>query len=138
MLNFINKFKIPVVPWNKLYRKSIIIDNDITFPEGKLYEDNAFYWKYIAFCNNVYFINKKLHYYNVRTLSLRGEVIHKKVEKEQDRIYMIENVFNFYKTHNFLDKNIELLSKLFINSFLDAYKETQNKDNIIKLSKELA
>lgn len=132
------KFQTAVVPWNKLYKKSIIFENNITFPEGKLYEDNAFWWKYTMFCNNVWFLNEKFSYYNMRRTSLRGNVINNKNDKETDRIYMVEDVFDFCKKQNLLTKrNKILIEKLFIDSFINAYKEAFNKDAIIIRAQKL-
>lgn len=131
-------FDTAVVPWNKLYRSSVIKEHDIIFPEGKLYEDNAFWWKYIAWCEDVFFIKKHLHCYNMRAVSLRGEVIHKNSEREADRIYMVEDVYDFYLKNNLLDENNKrILDLLFFNSFTDAYKETTDKLLITLISKKL-
>lgn len=132
-------FKTAVVPWNKLYRTSIIKEKNITFPEGKLYEDNAFWWKYIVWCKEIFFLDKNFHYYNMRAVSLRGEVIHKKSEKEQDRIFMVENVYDYYQEHKLIDEKVKcILDMLFFNSFFDAYKETTDKIGIILLGAKLA
>lgn len=132
------KFQTAVVPWNKLYKKSIIDNNDITFPEGRLYEDNAFWWKYTMFCQNAYFLEDKLSYYNLRKTSLRGDVIHKIDEKEADRIYMVEDVYNFCKSRNILTPdNKELIESLFVDSFVNAYKESVNKNLMIYFAKNL-
>lgn len=31
-----------VSPWNKLYKRELLIDNEIKFPEGVIYEDTSF------------------------------------------------------------------------------------------------
>lgn len=130
-------FDTAVVPWNKLYRNSVIKEHSVIFPEGKLYEDNAFWWKYVAWCKEVIFINKPLHFYNMREVSLRGEVIHKKSEREADRIFMIEDVYDFYVKNNLTDKK-QILDKLFLNTFTDAYKETSERISVTLLANNLA
>ncbi len=55
-----------VSPWNKLYKKEILIDNHITFPEGIIYEDTAFYIKTLPFIKKHAYIDEKLVYYCVR------------------------------------------------------------------------
>lgn len=137
-----NLFKTAVVPWNKLYRNDIIKKHNVTFPEGRLYEDNAFWWKYTRWCRNFYFLNEKLSYYNMRTSSLRGEVIHKKNECEQDRVYMVENVYDYCVKNNiYRDEHKEYIEKLFFVSFVDAYDETSAKADITiqgyKLAKKM-
>lgn len=52
--------------WNKLYKKSIILENKISFPEGVKYgEDMMFVFKYLEHCKNFYFIDEALYFYNV-------------------------------------------------------------------------
>ena len=132
-------FSTAVVPWNKLYRSSIIKNHSVIFPEGRLYEDNAFWWKYIAWCKEVIFIDKPLHFYNMREVSLRGEVIHRKSEREADRVFMIEDVYDFYVENNLINKDTkQILDKLFLNAFTDAYKETSDKIGITLLANNLA
>lgn len=132
------KLLTDVVPWNKLYRRSIISEKEITFPAGRLYEDNAFWWKYTSWCKNAYYLDERLHYYNMRATSLRGEVISKKQECEADRIFMVEDVFDYYYKYNLLnDKNNSIIERLFILSYIDAYDETNNKIEITFMGKNL-
>ncbi len=55
-----------VSPWNKLYRREILTDNNITFPEGMIYEDTAFYIKTLPFIKKHAYVDEKLVYYCVR------------------------------------------------------------------------
>lgn len=55
-----------VSPWNKLYRRSILTDNNISFPEGMIYEDTAFYIKTLPFIKKHAYVDEKLVYYCVR------------------------------------------------------------------------
>lgn len=54
--------KYPSV-WGKVFKKSIIINNSIKFPEGLWYEDLSFYSKYISCCKNFEVINQCLYEY---------------------------------------------------------------------------
>lgn len=49
--------------WNKLYKKSIIIDNNVFFPENLMYEDN--YWsRILKLCiDSIYIISEPLYNY---------------------------------------------------------------------------
>ncbi|WP_026518085.1 glycosyltransferase family 2 protein [Butyrivibrio sp. MC2021] len=58
-----------VSPWNKLYRREILINNNITFPEGMIYEDTAFYIKTLPFIKKHAYVDEKLVYYCVRANS---------------------------------------------------------------------
>ena len=49
--------------WVNLYRKSMIVDNDIYFPENLVYDDN--YWGILIpfYANKVYVLGEALHHY---------------------------------------------------------------------------
>lgn len=62
-----------VAPWNKIYRKKMLIDNNIYFTEGYTYEDTAFYLKYIPFCKIVQHIESPFVYWRQHnTSTMRG------------------------------------------------------------------
>lgn len=49
--------------WGKIYKKSIIDENDIAFPTGLIYEDS--YWAYVfrIYVQSVYIIEEQLYHY---------------------------------------------------------------------------
>lgn len=49
--------------WNKLWKKSIIIENGITFKEQILYEDHTFFYEYFSKCRTFIYIDNPLYYY---------------------------------------------------------------------------
>ena len=52
--------------WNKLYKKSIISENNIKFTPGVRYaEDMTFVMEYLKFCESFRFVSTPLYYYNV-------------------------------------------------------------------------
>ncbi|MDE6698835.1 MAG: glycosyltransferase, partial [Lachnospiraceae bacterium] len=53
-------------PWNKLYKRSVLIDGNITFPEGLIYEDTSFFIKSIPFIRSSYYMEDKFVYYYLR------------------------------------------------------------------------
>lgn len=55
--------------WNKLWRRSLFTDNNITFPEMK-YEDIATTSRLLYFANKGVVINKVLYYYTIRKGSI--------------------------------------------------------------------
>ena len=52
-------------PWGKLYKREIIQENHISFPDGVKYgEDTIFLAEYLTFCNKVSYVSKIVYYYN--------------------------------------------------------------------------
>lgn len=94
-----------VSPWNKLYRKSILIDNDITFPEGMIYEDTSFYVKTLPFIKKQAYCDEKLVYYNVRQKSTMTSHTNSKVG---DIFGVMDDILDFYHIkgiyHSFKDE----------------------------------
>lgn len=81
-------------PWNKIYRKSMLVDNNIYFTEGYTFEDTSFYLKYIPFCKTVNHIEEPLLYWRQHNNStMRGS--------QNDRIKQIfpvlSDAIEFYK-----------------------------------------
>ena len=64
LINFdINKvFSVADVPWNKMYKKSIIDKYNILFPENTYCEDTAFWWKYTMVISKAYFLKEILYH----------------------------------------------------------------------------
>lgn len=62
-----------VVPWAKLIKRSLIIDNDIFFPEQTFYEDQATTYLYYAYAKNAYKIEKALYRYRIHNNSTTGK-----------------------------------------------------------------
>lgn len=48
---------------NKLWKRSIISENNILFKERILYEDHTFFYEYFSKCSSFIYINKPLYFY---------------------------------------------------------------------------
>lgn len=48
---------------NNLFRKDLIVDNHIRFPEGLSYEDNYFMTMYLTYVNRIFYINEPYYFY---------------------------------------------------------------------------
>lgn len=52
--------------WNKLYRTEIIKKNKIYYRENELYEDHAFYYRYLSVAKKIYYLPKSLYRYRIK------------------------------------------------------------------------
>lgn len=83
-------------PWNKLYRRSMLVDNDIYFTEGYTYEDTSFYLKYIPYCKSIKHISQPFIYWRQHGTSMMGRNQNKRIPQ----IFpVLEDAINFYKVH---------------------------------------
>lgn len=61
-----------VSAWGKLFRRSVIEDNRIFFPNGLLFEDFSFYWQYVSVSKRISFTKRKMYRYRYRKDSVLG------------------------------------------------------------------
>jgi len=96
-----NMFIDPQVsPWNKLYRREVLLDNGIDFPEGMIYEDTAFYIKTIPYVKTQEYLDEKLVYYMYRGNSTMNA---NKSRKVGDIFAVLQNIIDFYKDRGLYD-----------------------------------
>lgn len=90
-----------VSPWNKLYKREILTDEGVRFPEGIIYEDTSFYIKTIPFIKKQSYVDERLVYYSVRQSSTMTSNNGKKVG---DIFKVLEDILVFYKQRGLFDE----------------------------------
>lgn len=70
---------IDLITWNKLYRKSLFLDNNIWFPEGKKHEDALTTYKLFSRAHEVRYISESLYKYIAR----KGSIMNSGKKEEQ-------------------------------------------------------
>lgn len=94
--NFLND-KVWGVTWNKLYKTSVVRENDIHFiPHLQMWEDLAFTIDYCLHANSVSFVHKPLyHYIQTSTSSITKN---ENLAKKWDRVIAIRHFENTMET----------------------------------------
>ena len=96
-----------VMAWNKLMKKTFLIDNDITFKEGLVHEDNPWSLTVACVAKRLAFVRQKTYIYVVRANSLQTD---KAFERHFEAYLTILKEFslivNTYKSH--LSKNVQV------------------------------
>ena len=119
---------------NKIFKKSIIKQYSISFPDGLHYEDSEFLWKYILSSQNIYFLNEYFYKYRRHP----GSVMHAtfgNCDYAIEQLLVMENLYNYLKSNGKYDSNRQLFLKLFKNSFIFSYvysTETSKKNVLDK------
>ena len=90
-----NLFKIAVSPPGKFFKKDLI--KDIKFPEGYIFEDNAFFTEAILNAKSVYFHDKHLYNRRIRSDSVMGN---NKDIRQADIIPIFNKMIEIVKNHN--------------------------------------
>lgn len=102
---------------NKLFKHSLIKKYEIHFPEGLVYEDAAFYFKYTACCEKVFFIRDKLlvykrgHSSSIMTQTKQGTI------KAIDHLYIAKDIYDFWLKNEFIASKQTIMTQMFIDFF---------------------
>lgn len=73
-------FEIPVCPVSKLYKREFLENNNLKFPEGILFEDNAFFYNSYLKCKKAGFIKKQLYFRRRHDNSVTQTINYKKFD----------------------------------------------------------
>lgn len=97
---------IPYI-WNKLYKKSLILDNSILFPINiRLSEDMVFNIKTLLEAKKITVLSKAFYHYIIH-----GDNTVLNIEKRKDIFLALETIYK-YLLEKKLDNDIELFNKL--------------------------
>lgn len=129
--------KTNVHVWNKVFRTSIIKENNIRFPKGLYFEDFPFVCEYMLSINSVKFVSEKEYYfYRQQPNSIMNNCSHKSIH----HLYAWHYLYDRLKKRKLLDKYPNLINKLFRTYTILAYKysDEPSKDSIIKTAQDYA
>lgn len=73
-------FDISVCPVSKLYKKDFLIQNDISFPENMIFEDNVFFYNSILKANKMSFMEKQYYYRRRHSESITQNISKKSLD----------------------------------------------------------
>ena len=105
--------------WNKLWRRCIIEENDMRFPDGLLYEDEAFFRNFLPFVRSVYILPQIGYRYMMHTGSIVDVRDTGAKEKWARGILSVAQfVHRFYRDHGLLNSAYEHLMVFLWRSYL--------------------
>ena len=87
--------------WNKLYKKDIIVDNNLQFTPGAWYEDLRFVKKYMLFASRFAYCDHVLYNYLIRQGSIMNSMGSK---RNVEIIGAIDEVVQFYKKQEIMEE----------------------------------
>lgn len=108
-------FKSTVNIWNKLYKASIIKENQLYFPDIITSEDIMFFYEYMLLCKKAYYIEKCFYNYFQRAGSLMHTFFSKKSLRVKDELLATYHFYRYLNKKNILEKHSQL--------FIDFFKE---------------
>ncbi|KAA8816913.1 glycosyl transferase family 2 [Bifidobacterium rousetti] len=93
-------------PWNKLYRRSMLVDNGIAFPGTRAYEDTAFYADLIPFVRRIANVDEAFVHQYFRESSTMNQ-------RQDERVLLIfdvvDDIIAFYRAHGVYERYREYL-----------------------------
>lgn len=129
-------------PWSKIYRRSFLIEHNIFFYEGVVYEDILFYFQCFLAEPRVYSIKDKLYVYRIRAGSTMHSLIYDKNLKSYFTVlYRIVQIYMGSSYDARLDKAIVIFIQDIIKQYIKMYKRMEiieehysnEENNIIKM-----
>ena len=122
--------------WVKAYTRESIEKYHIRFPEGIVFEEGEFYFKYFTYYPRTYIIENCLYNYRIREGSI--------VTNAQKGIVDIGNIYtvmyhmrDFYIENNLYDKYKGFIAQLLARTIKISVKIAQNRNEVLKLAKKL-
>ncbi|SFB19180.1 hypothetical protein SAMN05216249_11255 [Acetitomaculum ruminis DSM 5522] len=123
-------------PFLHLYKRELITDNNIIFPEGVIYEDTAFYLNLIPYIKSVSVIKEALAF---RLRHSNSTTTTFKKEKVANIFPVMEYSINFYKNNNFYkeyEKELEyFIVKVLLCSSMQRVCKVKNYKDSYELAK---
>lgn len=121
--------QIHVSAWGKLWRLSVIKDNHISFPEGLLYEDACFYWKYLLVAPKLHVIKEPVYLYQRHKVgSIMSNTFDKRPGLAIQHVLILDNIYRFIRENHFEEEGVAILSRLYEPFFWFAYNNSPKSD----------
>ncbi len=89
-----------VIVWNKLIKKNIIINNNIKFPEGLIYEDIEFFYKLLPYIKKISYVE----YFFVHYVQRENSISNLYTKNVGDIFQILNNIIKYYKKINKYEK----------------------------------
>ncbi len=123
----------PPAPWNKVIKRSLLIENNVLFPTDLWYEDLATTTKLYIYTNNIKHLDMPLYYYR----QLPNSAVNKIDVKIMDMIDILSIIYDFYEDNSKLDYYYNEIEKTFIYNCYFAINKfsksnIENKENYQK------
>lgn len=100
---------------NKIFRKSVLDQYHLTFPDGKRYEDSYFCVAYFCVSETAFYLNKRLYNYVRHAGSIMSQTWSKDTASDHaiDHLYIAFMLYDFLDQHALLAKYNDLFWQYF-------------------------
>lgn len=116
--------------WNKIFRRDIIVDNNIVMPKGLLFEDAYFCSIYMLYTDNIYYLKDKLYNYVRQPDSIMSKSF-KKSKSSLDYLKITIKLYDFLKSSNLFDSHVDFFWLRFIQNYSYTVDNLDTKDKMV-------
>lgn len=123
--------------WNKIFKTSVIRENNIKFPDGLYFEDFPFMFEYLYSINTAKFVTGKGYYfYRQQPNSIMKTCSPKSIH----HLYAWHYLYDRFKARGIYNKNSQFIHKLFRTYIILAYRysDEPSRPDIIKTAQNYA
>ena len=116
---------ISVTPYNKIYKSSLLKENDIQFPEGLIFEDEKFFYDVYLRAKKISVVDDFLYYYRVNR---KGSTVDISKDNDYSDMVSIYKLIRqtFKETGNYENYKVLLANRL-IHLELSRFTQTSEK-----------
>ena len=125
--------KVRVVAWNKLIKRTLLEQAQISFPKGYRYEDVEFTYKLIPYLQKISFLKMPCIHYMQR----QGSISNSQNERTKEIFDILEHVIAFYKEKGLYDQYKTELEYIYTRYLLCSSLLRMTKIQDKKIKKEL-
>lgn len=104
---------------SRLFRKQVIEDLSLRFPQGLHFEDNYWFWCYFSTNRDVYYLKQKKYHRIRRANSIMSKALCGESAFASDYVRICQGVLEFYRKRCLLKKNMAPLVG-FVRSLFDS------------------
>ncbi len=124
-------FMYPVV-WNKIYKKSFLIENELFFESGMWFEDVLFINKMVSVIKSISFVEDVIYNY----IQHPNSITYTYSEKLLDLKLMLDKTLEIYKEKKLYDEYYNELEYMYARYMLATYIKRLSKAKSLKRFKE--
>ncbi len=109
--------------WCKIYKKNVIVQNKIEFPENIIGQDSVFFWRYLFKVNTLYYISVPVCKYRQRKKndkSVSYELIKKHFDDILESMRLIKELFDENGLENEIKFVFKEINEYYINQLIES------------------
>ena len=121
---------VNVSAWGKLWRRSVLDRYHIRFPEGLLYEDANFFWKFLCASPRIQLLATPVCYYlRHQTGSIMSSTFGKKPGYAIQHLYILDDLYAYIRNQGFDAIGKTILDMVYEPYFWFAYNNSPECDH---------